>query len=158
MPEFNFFSGLAVPLFKYLIQSDNTYQGNKRHSFVLQYLVLSVLELGTIFSQAPKVAVTYPLSNPSGSFFSCSDSAIPTKNVPEDMHTFQLSKVSLQLRVSQSVSDVRGYFCTSQPYKLQGNVCLKALQSLKITNFADGFFQIKLISFAIGLKTQTKLN
>ena len=138
MPEFNFFSGLAVPLFKYLIQSDNTYQGNKRHSFVLQYLVLSVLELGTIFSQAPKVAVT--------------------KNVPEDMHTFQLSKVSLQLRVSQSVSDVRGYFCTSQPYKLQGNVCLKALQSLKITNFADGFFQIKFISFAIGLKTQTKLN
>ena len=138
MPEFNFFSGLAVPLFKYLIQSDNTYQGNKRHSFVLQYLVLGVLELGTIFSQAPKVAVT--------------------KNVPEDMHTFQLSKVSLQLRVSQSVSDVRGYFCTSQPYKLQGNVCLKALQSLKITNFADGFFQMKLISFAIGLKTQTKLN
>ena len=138
MPEFNFFSGLAVPLFKYLIQSDNTYQGNKRHSFVLQYLVLSVLELGTIFSQAPKVAVT--------------------KNVPEDMHTFQLSKVSLQLRVSQSVSDVRGYFCTSQPYKLQGNVCLKALQSLKITNFADGFFQIKLISFAIGLKTQNKMS
>ena len=98
------------------------------------------------------------LSSPSGFFSSSSDSAIPTKNVLEDMHTFQLSKVSLQLRVSQSVSDVRGYFCTSQPYKLQGNVCLKALQSLKITNFADGFFQIKLISFAIGLKTQTKLN